>query len=44
MRDFARHQELQGILSAHIVAEVDQPLVNDLRARFGRDVAAQIDV
>ena len=42
--DFARHQELQRILGADIVAEIDQSLVDDLRAGLGRDVAAQIDV
>ena len=25
-------------------AEIDQPLVDDFRARFGRDIAAQIDI
>ena len=44
MRDFARHQELQRVLGAGVVAEIDQPLVDDLRAGFGGDVAAQIDV
>jgi hypothetical protein len=42
--DFARHQELQRILGAGIVAEIDQPLIHDLRAGFGGDVAAQIDI
>ena len=27
-----------------IVAEIDQPLVDDLRPRFGGDIAAQVDV
>ena len=44
MRDFARHQELQRIFGAGIVAEIDQPLIDDLRAGFGCDIAAQIDV
>ena len=44
VRDLARHQELQRILRADVVAEVDQPLVDDLGARLGGDVAAQIDV
>ena len=44
MGDFARHQELQRVLGAGIVAEIDQPLVDDLGARLGGDVAAQIDV
>ena len=44
MRDFARHQELQRILRAGVVGEVDQPLIDDLRARFGGDVAAQVDI
>ena len=42
--DFAGHQELQRVLGAGVVAEIDQPLVDDLGARFGRDVAAQVDV
>lgn len=41
--DFARHQELQGVLGAGVVAEIDQAFVNDLGAGFSRDVAAQID-
>ena len=44
MGDFARHQELQGVLGAGIVAEIDQPLVDDLGARLGCDVAAKVDV
>ena len=39
-----RHQELQGVLGAGVVAEIDQPLIDDFRAGFGRDVAAQVDV
>ena len=42
--DLARHQELQRILAARIVTEIDQALIDDLGARFGRDVAAEIDV
>ena len=44
MRDFACHQELQRVFGAGIVTEVDQPLIDDLGAGLGRDVAAQIDV
>src|SRR3954454_15408674 len=33
--DFARHQELQCVLGADIVAEIDQSFVYDLRAGFG---------
>ena len=44
MSDLARHQELKGILGAGVIAEVDQPLVDDLGAGLGRDVAAQIDI
>ena len=44
MGDFARHQELQGVLGAGIVAEIDQPLIDDLGARLGGDVAAQVDI
>ncbi len=42
--DLARHQKLKGILRAGILAEIDQALVDDLRARFGGDVAAKVDV
>ncbi len=42
--DLAGHQELQGVLRARVAAEVDQPLIDDLGAGFGGDVAAQIDV
>ena len=44
MSDFARHQELQRVLGAGVIAEIDQPLVDDLRPRFGGDIAPQIDV
>jgi hypothetical protein len=44
MRDFAGHQELQGVLAAGVIAEIDESLVDDLGARFRRDIAAQIDV
>ena len=44
VRDLARHQELQRVLRAGIVGEVDQPLVDDLGPRFGGDVAAQVHV
>ena len=44
MGDLARHQELQRILGAGVIAEVDQPLIDDLGAGLGRDVAAQIDI
>ena len=42
--DLARHEELQRILGARIVAEIDEPLIDDLGARLRRDVAAEIDV
>ena len=44
MGNFARHKELERVLRAGIVAEIDQPLVNDFSARFGCDIAAQVDV
>ena len=44
MGDFARHQELQRVLGAGVVAEIDQALIDDLGARFGGDIAAQVDV
>ena len=44
MRDLARHEELERVLRARVVGEVDQPLVDDLGAGLGRDVAAQVDV
>src|ERR1700682_1257523 len=44
MRYFPRHQELQGILSARVIAEIDEPLIDDLGTRFRRDIAAKINV
>ncbi len=44
VRDLARHQELQRVLAAGVVAEVDQPLVDDLGPGLGGDVAAQVHV
>ena len=44
MGDFSGHQELKRVLRAGIIAEVDEPLVDDLGSGFGRDIAAQIDV
>ena len=44
MGDFPRHQELQRVLGSGIAAEVDQPLVDDLCARFGGDIAAKVDI
>ena len=42
--DFPCHQELQGVLGASVVAEIDQPLIDDFGARFGRDIAAEINI
>src|SRR6202453_5253985 len=42
MGDLPRHQKLQCILGAGIAAEIDQTLINDLGARLGGDVTAQI--
>ena len=44
VRDLARHQELKRVLGARIIAEIDQPLIDDLGAGFGGDIAAQVDV
>jgi len=44
VRDLARHQKLQRVLRSCIIAEIDQPFVDDLCARFRCDVAAQVDV
>jgi hypothetical protein len=44
MRNLARHEKLQCVLGACIVAKIDQPFINDLRSSFGGDVAAQVDV
>ncbi len=41
MRDFARHQELKRVFGAGVAAEIDQPLVDDLGAGLGSDIAAQ---
>jgi hypothetical protein len=42
--DFPGHQELQRVLGAGVIREVDEPLIDDFRAGFGGDVAAQVDV
>ena len=44
VRDLTRHQELQRVDRAGVLGEVDEPFVDDLGPRLGRDVAAQIDV
>ena len=44
MSNLARHQELQGVLRARVVAKIDQPLVHNFGARFCRNVAAKIDI
>lgn len=44
VRDLASHQQLQCVLCAGVVAEIDQTLVNNLGARFGSDVAAQVHI
>ncbi|MET4799686.1 hypothetical protein ABIA96_002253 [Bradyrhizobium sp. LB11.1] len=42
--DFPGHQELQGVLGAGVIAEIDQTFIDDLGPRFRGDVAAQVDV
>ena len=42
MRDLARHQEAERFLHAGVVGAVDQALVDDLGARLGGDVRAQV--
>lgn len=42
MGDFTGHEEAKRVLDARIVGHVDQPLIDDLCARFRRDVGAQI--
>jgi hypothetical protein len=44
VRNLAGHEELQRVLGAGIVGKLQQALVDDLRARFGGNVAAQVDV
>ena len=44
MGNFPGHQELQGVLGAGVIAEIDQAFVDDLGPRFRGDVAAQVDV
>jgi hypothetical protein len=44
MGDLACHQELQGILRADVVAEIEQALIDDLGARLSGNVAPQINV
>jgi hypothetical protein len=42
--DLASHEELQRVLCAGVIAEVDQPLIHDFGAGLGRDIAAEIDI
>ena len=42
--DFARHQELQSVLGAGVVAEVDEAFIDNFGAGFGGDVAAEVNV
>ena len=44
MRDFTRHEELQRVLRAHVIAEFDEALVDDLCARLGSDIAPKVDI
>jgi hypothetical protein len=44
VRDLTRHEELQRVFGAGIIAEIDQPFIDNLRTCFGGDVAAQVDV
>src|SRR5258706_4296182 len=44
VRNLARHQELKSVLRSRIVAKIDEPLVDYFRARFRRDIAAQIHI
>lgn len=44
MGDFARHKELERILGAGVVAEIDEAFVNDFGAGFSGDVAAEINI
>ena len=43
MRDFTRHQELQGLLRSLILGEADEPLIDNLGSGFGGNITAQID-
>ena len=42
--DFAGHKKLQRIFGTSIVAEIDQPLINDFGAGFSGDIAAKVNV
>ena len=42
MGNFARHEKGQRVFSARIGTKLDEPVVHDLRARFGCDVRTQI--
>jgi hypothetical protein len=44
MRDFTRHQKLQGVFGPRVIAEIDEPLIDDLGTRFRGDIAAKINV
>jgi hypothetical protein len=44
MRYLACHKELESILGTCVVAEIDQPLIDDLGARLCCDVTSKIDV
>jgi hypothetical protein len=44
VRDFAGHEELEGVLGSDVITEIDQPLIDDLGAGLGGDVAAEVDI
>ena len=44
MRDLASHEKLQRVLASGVVAEIDEPLIDNFRAGLGSDIATQIDV
>ncbi len=42
MRDLSRHQEIERFFDVRIVGELHQVLVDDLRARLGGDIGAEV--
>ena len=44
MRDFPRHQELQGVFGPRVIAKIDEPLIDDLGTSLRGDVAAKINI
>ena len=44
MSDLPRHQDLKCVFGPGVIAEVDQPFVDDFRPSFGSDITAEINI